>query len=204
MSIRHIFLILLCAAVPVAAVAQSAGEVLQDVIETYRKSRGISADYVMTYDKNADRGTIVMDGSKFRILSDDLKCWYDGTTQWAYSTMTGEVNITEPTQEELQLSNPYAALVAFKESSSVSMVTTPQGAYMLSLIPQSQESDVRLIQLFVGIKSLQIEKAVFVMADNSQYTVVVKNYTTGKKFPASTFKYDGSAVPEDTQVVDLR
>ena len=181
-------MILLCAAVPVAAVAQSAGEVLQDVIETYRKSRGISADYVMTYDKNADRGTIVMDGSKFRILSDDLKCWYDGTTQWAYSTMTGEVNITEPTQEELQLSNPYAALVAFKESSSVSMVTTPQGAYMLSLIPQSQESDVRLIQLFVGIKSLQIEKAVFVMADNSQYTVVVKNYTTGKKFPASTFK----------------
>ena len=43
-------MILLCAAVPVAAVAQSAGEVLQDVIETYRKSRGISADYVMTYD----------------------------------------------------------------------------------------------------------------------------------------------------------
>lgn len=204
MKLLHYIILLSCALLPVAGIAQGANDVLQDVIDTYNKSKGISADYLMTYDKTTDRGTIAMEGDRFRILSDDLMCWYDGTTQWAYSSMTGEVNITEPTREELQLSNPYAALVAFKNSSNVSMVKTPGGAYMLSLIPQLQDSDVRLIQLFVGIASKQIEKAVFVMADNSQYTVVVKNYATGKKFPGSTFKYDAGAVPAGTQVVDLR
>lgn len=187
-----------------AALAQTAGEVLQQVIDTYNDSKGITADYTMTYDRNTDHGTIAMEGNKFRILSTDLKCWYDGKTQWAYSSMTEEVNITEPTQEELQMSNPYAAIVAFKNSSDVSMVTTQQGNYMLSLIPQTADSDVRLIQLFVGTTSYQIEKAVFVMADNSQYTVVVENYTTGKKFDKNTFKYDPKQVPTGAQVVDLR
>lgn len=187
-----------------AALAQTAGEVLQQVIDTYNDSKGITADYTMTYDRNTDHGTIAMEGDKFRILSTDLKCWYDGKTQWAYSSMTEEVNITEPTQEELQMSNPYAAIVAFKNSSDVSMVTTQQGNYMLSLIPQTADSDVRLIQLFVGTTSYQIEKAVFVMADNSQYTVVVENYTTGKKFDKNTFKYDPKQVPAGAQVVDLR
>lgn len=187
-----------------AALAQTAGEVLQQVIDTYNDSKGITADYTMTYDRNTDHGTIAMEGDKFRILSTDLKCWYDGKTQWAYSSMTEEVNITEPTQEELQMSNPYAAIVAFKNSSDVSMVTTQQGNYMLSLIPQTADSDVRLIQLFVGTTSYQIEKAVFVMADNSQYTVVVENYTTGKKFDKNTFKYDPKQVPTGAQVVDLR
>lgn len=204
MKLRNIFTIISLLLFSTTATAQNASDVLQQVIDTYNRSKGISADYVVTYDKTTDRGTIVMEGSKFRILSTDLKCWYDGKTQWAYSSMTEEVNITQPTQEELQLSNPYAALVAFKESSRVSMVTTPHGQYMLSLIPQDNNSDVKLIQLFVGTKSCQIEKASFVMADNSQYTVVVENYTTGKKFSKDTFQYDSKQVPAGTQVVDLR
>lgn len=197
-------ILLYIALAPITLLAQTASEVLQQVIDSYNSSKGISADYTMTYDRNTDHGTIAMEGDKFRILSTDLMCWYDGTTQWAYSSMTEEVNITEPTQEELQMSNPYAALVAFESSSNVSMVPTQQGTYMLSLIPQASNSDVKLIQLFVGKQSYQIEKAVFVMADNSQYTVVVENYATGKKFNKNTFKYDPKQVPTGTQVVDLR
>lgn len=203
-NLRTSLFIMLLALVPAIGRAQSANDILQKVIDTYNHSKGISADYVMSYDKSNDCGSIVMDGKKFRILSDDLKCWYDGTTQWAYSSMTGEVNITTPTHEELQLSNPYAALVGFRNSSNVSMVTTPDDQYMLSLIPQSADSDVRLIQLFVGIKNCQIEKAVFVMADNSQYTITVSNYATGKSFSIATFKFDSRYVPAGTQVVDLR
>ena len=117
-------ILLYIALAPITLLAQTASEVLQQVIDTYNSSKGISADYTMTYDRNTDHGTIAMEGDKFRILSTDLMCWYDGTTQWAYSSMTEEVNITEPTQEELQMSNPYAALVAFESSSNVSMLPT--------------------------------------------------------------------------------
>ena len=183
--------------------AQDANDILNRVIKAYDESRGIKASYSMAYDKTTDYGSIDMEGEKFRILSDDLKCWFDGKTQWAYSTMTDEVNITEPTLEELQMSNPYIALKAFRDNSQNSIVITQNGNYMLSLIPED-EGDIKLIQLFVDRNKFQIIKAVFSMADNSLYTVTVNNYVTGKKFSSNIFKYDSKYVPKGVQIVDLR
>ncbi len=185
------------------ASAQDANGILNRVIEAYDNSKGIEASYSMTYDKTTDYGSIDMEGEKFRILSEDLKCWFDGKTQWAYSTMTDEVNVTEPTVDELQMSNPYIALKAFKDNSQNSVVITKDGSYLLSLIPV-EEGDIKLIQLFIDKNKYQITKAVFSMVDNSMYTITVNNYVTGKKFSSKIFKYDSKYVPKGTQIVDLR
>ena len=185
------------------ASAQDANGILNRVIEVYDNSKGIEASYSMTYDKTTDYGSIDMEGEKFRILSEDLKCWFDGKTQWAYSTMTDEVNVTEPTVDELQMSNPYIALKAFKDNSQNSVVITQDGSYLLSLIPV-EEGDIKLIQLFIDKNKYQITKAVFSMVDNSMYTITVNNYVTGKKFSSKIFKYDSKYVPKGTQIVDLR
>ena len=185
------------------ASAQDAIGILNRVIEVYDNSKGIEASYSMTYDKTTDYGSIDMEGEKFRILSEDLKCWFDGKTQWAYSTMTDEVNVTEPTVDELQMSNPYIALKAFKDNSQNSVVITQDGSYLLSLIPV-EEGDIKLIQLFIDKNKYQITKAVFSMVDNSMYTITVNNYVTGKKFSSKIFKYDSKYVPKGTQIVDLR
>ena len=163
------------------ASAQDAIGILNRVIEAYDNSKGIEASYSMTYDKTTDYGSIDMEGEKFRILSEDLKCWFDGKTQWAYSTMTDEVNVTEPTVDELQMSNPYIALKAFKDNSQNSVVITQDGSYLLSLIPV-EEGDIKLIQLFIDKNKYQITKAVFSMVDNSMYTITVNNFVTVKKF----------------------
>ena len=185
------------------ASAQDANGILNRVIEAYDNSKGIEASYSMTYDKTTDYGSIDMEGEKFRILSEDLKCWFDGKTQWAYSTMTDEVNVTEPTVDGLQMSNPYIALKAFKDNSQNSVVITQDGSYLLSLIPV-EEGDIKLIQLFIDKNKYQITKAVFSMVDNSMYTITVNNYVTGKKFSSKIFKYDSKYVPKGTQIVDLR
>ena len=185
------------------ASAQDANGILNRVIEAYDNSKGIEASYSMTYDKTTDYGSIDMEGEKFRILSEDLKCWFDGKTQWAYSTMTDEVNVTEPTVDELQMSNPYIALKAFKDNSQNSVVITQDGSYLLSLIPV-EEGDIKLIQLFIDKNKYQITKAVFSMVDNSMYTITVNNYVTGKKFSTKIIKYDSKYVPKGTQIVDLR
>ena len=44
-----------------------------------------------------------------------MKTWFDGHTQWSYVASADEVNVSEPTQEELQTLNPYAWLSLYKQ-----------------------------------------------------------------------------------------
>ena len=48
-------------------------------------------------------GTIVLSANRFYLESSELKVWFDGKTQWAYMKENNEVNITEPTTEELEI-----------------------------------------------------------------------------------------------------
>ena len=56
-----------------------------------------------------------MKGEKFLLDADGVKTWFDGRTQWSYLTNSDEVNISEPTPEELQSINPYALLSIYKQ-----------------------------------------------------------------------------------------
>ncbi|MBQ5467166.1 MAG: hypothetical protein IIT60_07925, partial [Muribaculaceae bacterium] len=95
-------LIFILAAISVQA--QNATAIFNKVVSTFKASGTVSASYSM----NGSKGTIVMQGTKFRILANDVKSWFNGKTQWTYSDQTGEVNIIDPTSQELQMTNPLA------------------------------------------------------------------------------------------------
>ena len=195
---------LLAVAVALGASAQNAGDVLNKTIAAYNNAKGISANYVVTSSQGSNSGKIDMKGNKFRITSPDLMCWYDGTTQWAYSTSTGEVNVTEPTAEEMQMSNPYAALASMKTSCRVyKAFTQVPGFYTLKMVPKQKSSDIKQILLYVINGSYRISKAYFEMKDGNTFTTKISDYKV-VTLSESTFTFDKSAVPAGTAVVDLR
>ena len=51
--------------------------------------------------------SFVIQGDMFTISSPGLRSWYDGKTQWTYSSQIGEVNIITPTPEEVSQINPW-------------------------------------------------------------------------------------------------
>lgn len=60
-----------------------------------------------------------MKGNKFKIEIPDAITWFDGTTQWVYIKDTDEVNITNPTGDELQaISRLYSSIYIRKDSIS--------------------------------------------------------------------------------------
>lgn len=184
------------------AFAQTAKSVVDNVVAAYQKNKGISASYVVSSKNGSTRGNIVMQGMKFRIMSNDLKSWFDGKNQWTYSTASDEVNITNPTKAELQMSNPYIAIMEIKNASNMSLSNSGAN-YVVKLVPRNR-GNISSVTLTVAKSSFQIMKVIFAMNDKSVYTTTISNYSIGKNFPASTFVFNKKLVPNGTQVVDLR
>lgn len=201
---KKIFTIIaLIIAIPLTVNGATAEQVISEVITNYNKSNIISADYTVSADGINSTGKIIMSQQKFCILSDDLKCWYDGKTQWSYLSHIGEVNITEPTSDELEQTNPYAALMNINADYTVQLIDSGN-SHQLKLTPKSSYNFAKEIELTINKSTKQIEKALFINQDNSEYLITISNYATDSNYTDTIFTYDPSQLPAGTPVIDLR
>lgn len=185
-----------------AAWGQSAQQVVDKVLRSYNSSNGITATFSVATAQGTSTGTIDMVGQKFRILSKDMKCWFDGKTQWAYSSMTGEVNITTPTAAEVSQSNPYAIISSLSKQCTLTMKSTAT-QYIVTFKPKKKGQITQAV-VTIGKKNHQVQKAVISTGDRQSYTTTISNYNTQRNFAASTFVFNKKLVPAGTVVVDLR
>ena len=185
------------------AVAQKPQAMLDKSVAAINAGGGVTADYTITTDQGSSKGSIAMQGNKFRILSPEAKCWYDGKTQWSWSPVTGEVNITSPTPDELQMTNPIAAVQHFKTSFNMKKAKAQTAnTYVIKLTPKKKDN-IKTLWLYFDEKTSLLRTARFEMQDKSVYIIRISGYKH-KAQPASTFTFDKTKVPADAQVVDLR
>ena len=176
--------------------AQNATQIFDRTVAAYKAAGAVSASYSM----GSSKGNIVMKGNQFRILANNIKSWYDGKTQWTYSSATQEVNISTPSANQLVMVNPLAAAQSLKAGYSMSAKKSGTG-YVLTLKPKAK-SKVVSIALYVS-KYYVLTKAVYTTNKGSQ-TLTISNYKTKVAASASTFKFSKNQVPAGTEVVDLR
>lgn len=200
---KTVLLILSLIVMAATANAQSPSSVVDKVLGVMKSSNAISANYVMTSSQGNSSGTLVMSGKKFRLLANDVKCWYNGTTMWSYSTATDEVNITTPTAADLQMTNPYSVAQNFKSAYIVSKGGKGNGTYTLRFTPK-KKSNVKHLLVTVSTSTWLISKAEIVQTNGAKATITISNYNKNASVNASTFEFDKNQVPAGTEVVDLR
>ena len=190
--------------VALVAQAQTPQQMLDKAIAALRSAGTISANYKVKSSQGSNAGTIVMAGSKYRLISGEMKCWYDGKTQWTWSQATEEVNITTPTAEDLQMTSPMAAAADFKTNFNMwkSKGQIP-GHYAMMLRPK-KKSNIDQVYLYLSNGSNLLHIAHIRMSDGSNFTLTLTGYKTNQSLPASTFTYDKTMVPAGTPVIDLR
>lgn len=199
---RSIIVLLTCLAA-IAVMAQTPAQMLDKCVSAINASGGVTANYSISSSQGTSTGTISMQGNKFRVVSPDAKCWYDGTTQWSWSPLTGEVNITTPTAEDLQMTNPIAAVRHFKANFNMKKAKAQTSkTYAIKLTPKKKDS-IKTLWLYFDETTSLLRTARFEMSDKSVYIIKITGYKH-KSLPASTFKFDKSQVPAGTEVVDLR
>ena len=200
---KNILLIFAMLAMAFTATAQSPSSVVDKVLGAIKGSKAVSASYSMTSAQGNSKGTLVISGKKFRVLANDIKCWYNGKTMWSYSPATDEVNITTPTASDLQMTNPYSAAQNFKSSYIISKGGTGNGTYTIRFTPK-KKSNVKHMLVTVSTSTWLITKAEVVETSGAKTTVTISNYNRNASASASTFEFDKSQVPAGTEVVDLR
>ena len=137
-------------------------------------------------------------------MAKDYICWYNGEVQWVYSTATDEVNILEPSKEELESNNPYFAVMRYNSKFKPSLRSQTDTDYIVVLTSRNMYVDVSNIQLTIDKSTYKIKKAVATMIDDSTQTIELANYKVDENIPASVFVFDNKLIPQGTPVIDLR
>lgn len=196
----------------VQVIAQNAVEMLKKASSAYEKSNGIAVTFLLQIDRpgqDADRfeGQIQMKGNKFTLNTPDLRVWFDGTTQWVYREQSEEVNITTPTDDELEQTNPIVLLNSYQKNYSASYkgestTATAKPAYDVVLTPK-KKGDVEKVELQIE-KASQMPSRIFLQHKNGMYTTIrIGRIQTGQNQPGSFFVFKESDFP-DVELIDLR
>lgn len=187
----------------VYASATTADTILKSAADRYQRLKTISASYSATSGSEKMNGTIVTSGDKFHISSPQLSTWYDGRTQWTYSPSSNEVNITEPTAEELQQVNPFAIISAFRRAYKGTLLKSPAGTHTVQLLPLDKKASIRKAVVTFDAKTLYPTLIRLTTDNNAILSIKVTNVVTGKKYPLSTFVFDKKKYP-GAEIIDLR
>ena len=213
---KYIFSVLIALlSLPVIAQQQQsqAKAVLDRTADAFRKAGGVKADFVVKAGTNglaegAENGTIQLKGEKFVLKTSDVVTWFDGKTQWSYVAKNDEVNVSSPTQEELQQINPYTFLYMYQKGFSYKLGTTKtfrgKAVWEVILTAKDKKQELERVTLFVTKDTY--EPLYILLQQRGQQTrneITVTSYQTRQNYADSVFAFDRKQYP-GAEIIDLR
>lgn len=213
---KYIFSVLIALlSLPVIAQQQQsqAKAVLDKTAEAFRKAEGVKADFTIRsvtdgVVEGRENGTIRLKGDKFVLTTSDVITWFDGKTQWSYVVKNDEVNVSNPTPEELQQINPYSFLYMYQKGFSYKLgtVSTYKGKPVREVIltAKDKKQDLERITLYVTKESYQpLYIGIRLRGGHTSNDIIITDYQTGQKYADSVFSFDKKQYPH-AEVIDLR
>ena len=202
-KMKRTYLLVLILFLSVSLSAQKdkqAREILDKTANALQQAEGIRATFGGT-----GNGTLLLKGNRFYLNSGGIQSWFDGTTQWSYLESSEEVNVSNPTPEELQTINPYALLSIYKNGYNYKYAGTKscngKQGFEVILTPENKQ-DITSITLFVS----QTYQPLYIKVEQNNKSaneIIVTSYQTNQPLDNATFKFDKKKFP-NAEVIDLR
>lgn len=130
-----------------------------------------------------------------------MKVWYDGTTQWTYLKENKELDITDPTDEELLQSNPFTILNFYKNAYNARRLSSTE--QIIELTAKDADAAVRKAVVTINPKTHYPEKINVTLSSGHTMTITIGTIKSIKTPAASTFVYSKHQYPA-SEIVDLR
>ena len=196
-----IALCLMLTAVMPATDAQTAKQVLDKCAKTINLDGGVTANFSMNSAQYGNaQGTISIKGQKFRIEANTLSMWFDGKTLWTYMASNEEVNISNPTQQQLNMLNPYHFISLYKKGYDAT-ITTAAASYQVHLT--ATDPSFKIKEAFLTIdKGSNVPTEIKTLM-GQKWTSFAVSGLKKQKLDDAKFRFDSSKYP-DAEIIDLR
>ncbi len=186
-----------------ADAADSGVDIMRRCASKFSDAKSINVDFAISHSNGSDKGTLTMSKKLFRIETPALSIWFDGKTQWTYMADNDEVNVTEPTGEELMESNPFEVISLFSTHFNCRELQSSPSNNIVELTPKNQDMTILSAKISIS-KSTGWPTAMTIVFDGGNTTSVsISKVTTGNSLPASQFRYDSRTHP-NAEIIDLR
>lgn len=204
----HKYLLMLCSCLLMSAHvwAQSAKEILDETAARFQKSTGTVVAF--TAANGGDRaitGTITLKDSQFAVKSNVIQAWFDGTTLWTIFQGSHEVNVSNPTPEEIQSMNPMYFITLYQKGYALKTQTTKHNgrpAHEVTMTAQSAKESVQ--ELIVSIdKNLKRPNYVKMRKGQHWMNIDINSYRENQNVGQDVFVFNPKKYP-DFEVIDLR
>ena len=174
--------------------------ILNKVEAVLKEAGGIRASF-----DGSSKGLLLMNEEKFYLNCNGIQTWYNGNTQWSYIADSEEVNISNPTLEELQSINPYILMQTYKKGYKYQYHGTKningRKGYEIELIPQEQSGFSSII-LFISESYLPLN--IKIISDSQEpFEFKITSYQQHQRLSDKTFEFDIKQYPQ-VEIIDLR
>jgi len=207
---KHLIMLCLCAVAQLSSYAQSAREVLDQAAARLTASGDVRAQFKATQFKGTTpegeaSGTMLLSGRKYKMITEEMTTWYDGTTQWNMMHGSDEVNVTAPTEEEQAAMNPATLIGIYKKGYKYSMTKSSlrgKKTYVVHL--KAKKRKAPFSEIYVDVEQgTYAPLCLRAKKDGDWLRLSIQSFQNRQSFPASTFTFPTKDFP-NVEVIDLR
>ena len=197
---KRIFTALLCA-LCITANAQTAKQVLDKASASISNAKGTQANFTMNSKTLGNvSGTIAIKKQKFHAVTPKAIVWFDGKTQWTLMRSNNEVNVSNPSVNQLQSLNPYSFINLYRKGYKMQMTTTKDD-YNVHLT--STQKNKKISEMYIVVKKGSYAVSQVKMLMGGKWSTISISNITHKSLGDGAFRFNSKDFPT-AEVIDLR
>lgn len=186
--------------------------ILSKVSETYKGYDSFRIKFNLTIEnieeqiRETSKGVADIKGNKYKVDIMGAETYFDGKTRYTFLKDSEEVNISEPEEDDSELSNPAKIFDLYKNGFNYSLIKEykKDGVSIaeIVLIP-IEDRDFEKVYLFVDSKKNEVLSFKSEGKDGNNLILKMTKLETNHDFDDTHFIFDTKANP-NVEVVDMR
>ena len=207
---KHLILLCLLLAGQLTAYGQNAREILDKAAARLTASGDVRAQFKATQFKGTTpegeaSGTMLLSGRKYKMITDEMTTWYDGTTQWNMMAGSDEVNVSTPTEEEQAAMNPATLIGIYKKGYKFGLKKSSlRGKPTFEVYLKAKNKKAPFSEIYVDVEQgTYTPLCLRAKKDGDWLRLAILSFKNRLSLPASTFTFPQKDFP-NVEVIDLR